>query len=87
MADPGRLLARITEAISEHTDVDASTLSADTRLDSLDVSSFDFLEIVFQIEEEFGVQLDINTMEGIATIGELAEITLRQIDSSSSKSE
>jgi acyl carrier protein len=60
--------------------MDASTFTADTRLDTLDVSSFDFLEIVFKIEEKFGVQLDLNSMEGIGTIGELAEIARLQIE-------
>lgn len=80
MADSGQLLPRIIAAISSRTDTDPSTLTAGTKLDSLDVSSFDFLEIVFQIEEEFGVQLDLNSMEGIGTIGELAEIARRQIE-------
>jgi acyl carrier protein len=80
MADSGQLLKHIIDAIASHTEMDASTFTADTRLDTLDVSSFDFLEIVFKIEEKFGVQLDLNTMEGINTIGELTEIAKQQIE-------
>lgn len=80
MADSNLLLTKIIEAIAAQTDIDPSTLSADTSLESLDVSSFDFLEIVFKIEEKFGVHIDVNTMEGIGTIGELTEIITKQVE-------
>lgn len=80
MADSELLLTKIIEVFSAETDIDPSTLSADTPLESLDVSSFDFLEVVFKIEEKFGVQIDVNTMEGIGTIGELTEIVKKQVE-------
>ncbi|MFC3691031.1 acyl carrier protein [Chenggangzhangella methanolivorans] len=51
-------------------------LSAATQLDKIGVDSFDFVEIVFKIEEKYGVEIDYNanaSFSDISTVGLLAD--------------
>ena len=65
----------VAEIIAAHCSVDAATLTPATRLEDLDVQSLDLVEIVFEIEERFGIEVPPNTDAGsrleFATIGEI----------------
>ena len=50
-------------------DVSVDSISADTTFESLGVDSLDTVEMVMDLEDELGVELDLE--DKIATVGEL----------------
>ena len=67
----------VSEIIAAHCSLDAATLTPDTRLEDLDVQSLDLVEIVFEIEERFGIEVPPNADAGsrleFATIGQIVD--------------
>lgn len=58
------------------------TLGADTPIDKLGIDSFDFVEIVFKVEETFGIDIDYNvnsSFKSTLTIGQLVEEVAKQV--------
>lgn len=56
---------------------DAGPITTDTELESLGFDSLDMIELFVALEEAGDVELDPESAEGIATVGELA--TLRPL--------
>lgn len=68
-------IARIAGYIAKQTGKDISTISAGSTLDEIGIDSFDFIELVFQIEEEFGIHVDHNQNDiasRLKTVGDIA---------------
>ncbi|HWB47707.1 MAG TPA: phosphopantetheine-binding protein [Stellaceae bacterium] len=67
----------VTEIIAKHCSLDAATLTADTRLEDIQVQSLDLVEIVFEIEERFGIEVppnaDAESRLEFATIGAIVD--------------
>lgn len=65
-------LERLTRIMMEHYKVDPAQLTPDQPLDALGIDSLGMVEMLFFIEEEFGVHLP---SEGVtfATLGEAAK--------------
>ena len=74
MAD---VLDEVRRIISKHTPVGVEALTPETRLDEIGVESIDLVEIVFEIEEEFKIEVPYNANTGsrleFATIGQITE--------------
>jgi len=70
---PAATFERVQSIIAEHLDVDraAVTPDADIFLD-LGADDLDLIELVMAMEEEFGVELSDDQVEGIVTVGDLA---------------
>ena len=50
--------------------VDAAKITMDTRFkDDLDADSLDLVELVMALEEEFGISVPENELEGVDTVG------------------
>ncbi len=67
--------ARIAEYIAKQTGKDASTILPETTLSDAGIDSFDFIELVFQVEEEFDIHIDHNQNDVAArlkTVGDIA---------------
>lgn len=62
--------------VEERLGIDVRTLDAATELESLGVDSLSLLELVFEIEEKFGVRLDERTSPP-RNCGELAALVER----------
>jgi len=86
MADFDKVLGDIISSIAGEMKIDASTLSAGTTLESLDISSIEFLDLMFAVEEKVGGSLDINTVEGLETLGDLAKAVQEQLAGQSEQS-
>ena len=71
------VLDEITKIISKRSSVPVEGLTPETRLDDIGVQSFDLVEIVFDIEEQFniGIPLNVNMDSRLefTTIGQIAE--------------
>lgn len=49
-------------------------VTPDTRLRDLDVDSARLVDLVLQVEDEFGIQIDDDAIGGIDTVGDLVNL-------------
>ena len=64
--------AKIIELLAEATDTDAAEITADTAFADLGIDSLDLTEMAMQLEEEFGIELEMKPE--INTVGKLTEV-------------
>lgn len=62
---------RIIKLLAEHTGKDTSEFTPETTFESLGIDSLETVEMVMELEEELGVELELE--EKVATIGELVK--------------
>lgn len=68
------ILEQVIQVVGETLDVaDGVELTEDTNLKELGADSFDLLELVTALEDEFGFTLDDDDVEKIATIGQVVD--------------
>ena len=63
------MFEKIANYLAEQLDMSADEITADTTFESLGVDSLDTVEMVMDLEDELGVELELE--EKIATVGEL----------------
>lgn len=69
------ILEQVIQVVGETLDVaDGVELTEDTNLKELGADSFDLLELVTALEDEFGLTLDDDDVEKIATIGQVVDV-------------
>ena len=61
---------KLVTLLAGHLDIDANTITAETTFESLGIDSLDTVEMVMELEEVLGVELDLD--EKVTTVGELA---------------
>lgn len=64
---------RIRTYLSEQLDIPVEEMSRDTTFDSLHLDSLDMVEMMMDMEEELGVDFDLEGETDITTIGALAD--------------
>ena len=74
MAD---VLDEVRSIVGKHTSVGVGTLTPETRLDEIGVESVDLVEIVFEIEEQFKIEVPYNANTEsrleFTTVGQIAQ--------------
>ena len=50
-------LDKVIELLAEHLDTDASEITEETTFESLGVDSLDTVEIMMEMEDEFGIEI------------------------------
>ena len=63
------MFEKIAKYLADQLDIAVDEISPDTTFESLGVDSLDTVEMVMDLEDELGVELELE--EKIATIGEL----------------
>ncbi|NMC56257.1 MAG: acyl carrier protein [Eubacteriaceae bacterium] len=63
------VLEKVTEILKNYSDAEGINITKDTTFKDLGIDSLDFVEILMELEEKLGVELEIE--ENFATIGEL----------------
>ena len=63
------MFEKIANYLSAQLDISVDEISSDTTFESLGVDSLDTVEMVMDLEDELGIELELE--EKIATIGEL----------------
>ena len=63
------MFEKIANYLAEQLDIAAEDITADTTFESLGVDSLDTVEMVMDLEDELGIELELE--EKISTIGEL----------------
>ena len=63
---------KIIELLAEATDTDAEEITESTAFADLGIDSLDLTEMAMQLEEEFGIELEMKPE--INTVGKLTEV-------------
>ena len=69
----------VSKIIAQHCAADPASLTRDSRLDDLNIESLDLVEIIFEIEERFGIEVPQNASAGsdsrleFVTVGEIVD--------------
>jgi acyl carrier protein len=64
---------RVTKALEEF-GADPSEINRDAEFEQLDVDSLDLVELAQIVEDEYGVQLKGEDMEGLKTVGQAVDL-------------
>ena len=64
------MFEKISEYLSKQLDIPADSITEDTTFESLGVDSLDIVEMMMDLEENLGIELELN--DKITTVGELA---------------
>lgn len=59
--------------------VDESAVVPEATFESLDADSLDLVELVMALEEEFGVEVPEDELEGIETVGQAYELVAAKL--------
>lgn len=60
---------KLTQLLSDYLEVEVSAIDSSTTFDSLGIDSLDTVELIMELEEHLGTELELD--EKIATVGEL----------------
>ena len=71
-------LDTIKDILQENLDIAPENVDEDSTFESLGVDSLDTVEMVMDLEQELGVELEIE--EKIATVGELVDFVESKVD-------
>lgn len=67
------ILEKVVELVNDTLDVDNVELNEDTNLKDLGADSFDLLELVTALEDEFELTMDDEDVEKVATVGQVVD--------------
>jgi len=62
---------KVAETIAEHISCELDSITMDTTFESLGIDSLDTVEMVMQLEEELGIQIELD--QKLSTVGELVK--------------
>jgi len=71
------IMGKLVALLAEHLDMEVSEITEDTTFEALGIDSLDTVELVMQLEEEVGVELELD--EKITTVGELATFVQKKL--------
>ena len=66
--DRQEILDKVVQLVCENLEVEEADVAEDTTFDALGADSFDKLELVTALEDEFSLSIDDEALEKIATI-------------------
>lgn len=71
-----QMLRQVVEenAARDRAKILSAAWGADTRLEDLGFDSFDFVELVFKLEDHFGIDIDYNANDAINDVETLGEL-------------
>lgn len=65
------MLDQLKELIVNYVEVDADSITEDSRfIEDLGFNSYDFMSLLGEVEDTFGVQVDENEVVKLATVGD-----------------
>ena len=53
------VLEKVIKVLAEYKEVDASTITADTTFEELELDSLDTVDLVMELENEFGITIEM----------------------------
>ncbi|HEV2916276.1 MAG TPA: acyl carrier protein [Candidatus Babeliales bacterium] len=73
MIDKQETAQKISAIVAEKLSIDKSTITPESTLQDLGADSLDMVEIIMQIEEEFGIQINDEEAEKLNTMAEVVD--------------
>ena len=71
--DRNTITEKVAALVSETLEVDEDAITEELRFDELGADSFDLLELVTALEDEFGMTMDDDSLGQIATVGDVVD--------------
>lgn len=72
----------LAEIVAREAMVDVSKVTPETRLEDLNLQSADFVMILMDIEEKFGLYLSVdNDMASVKTVGDFTRLVTKALNS------
>jgi acyl carrier protein len=72
LEDIKMVFERVAKILASYKDVDASTIDIDASFGDLGLDSLDTVEIVMSLEDEFGIEIEMN--ESLKTVRDLVNL-------------
>ncbi len=69
-----RIAETIVGKIKAHASPDAGEVTLDTDLTELGIHSLELTEIIFDLEDEYGIQIEMSTVEAWANLAKVRDI-------------
>ncbi len=66
------VLEKLIELLADYKDLDPKDITADTTLKEMEFDSLDIADVLMQIDDEFGVEIE--TSEHMETVGQVAAL-------------
>ncbi len=70
-------LEKLSKIIAEHVECDIESIKEDTTFESLGIDSLDTVEMVMELEEELGAELQLD--EKLLTVGDLLRFIQKKL--------
>ena len=70
---PENLIARVIACVASTQHIAKEDIRAESTFEELKIDSLDGINILFALENEFGIQIPDNAAQHVKTIGELAQ--------------
>ena len=78
--ETGEIEERVRKILAENLSVPEDDVTTDSRFqEDLDADSLDLVEAVLALEEEFGVSIPEEEMEGVKTVGEAVNLVAAKL--------
>lgn len=71
--DRADISKKVVDLVAETLEVDADGITEQTSFEDLGADSFDLLELVTALEDEFGATLDDESLQSIKTVGDAVD--------------
>ena len=72
------MFEKVQSYLATQLDIPAEQITRDTTFEALGIDSLDMVEMVMELEDELGVELEME--EKVATIGELVDFIESKLD-------
>lgn len=70
---------KVANILTEYKDVEAASISPETTFEELELDSLDKVELIMSFEEEFKIQIKIESADAIKTVQDLVDIIEKQL--------
>jgi len=81
VAERAEVLAKVQEILVERLDVDPDAITESAHMrDDLQADSLDLVELIMDLEENFGVKISDEEAQSIGTVGEAVDFIVTRAD-------
>ena len=65
---------RTIAIIAEHSKMDAATITRETELDEIGINSLELTEVVMDLEDHYGIEVDLNAAEAWDSLKNVGDV-------------
>jgi acyl carrier protein len=77
---PGEITERVIQVIAKHQRLDSSLVRPDSTFEQLGIDSLDGLQILFELEEEFSINIPDDVAREFRSIDQAIQCVTSQLD-------